>query len=71
MREGEITAAEVVEVNGERIVPIAVELATPGAARTHGEVKFKPLSKEFRKGMNLFSVRCGEHTTEVMLESEL
>ncbi len=71
LREGEVSRAEVVEINGKSISTLPIRLAgADDTGVTRGAVAFKPLSKHFSSGMNRFSVRAGEYTTEVLLEIE-
>lgn len=70
-RDGEIAAAQIVTVNGQRVPDLPIQLAAAADDGTvHGTVDFKSLSKHFTKGMNRFDVRAGGETVEVVLEIE-
>jgi serine/threonine-protein kinase len=66
-----ISSAAIVEVNGERVAPVAIDVVGGPGRTVRGQVEFKPVSKHFRRGMNLLGVEAGGSSVQVLLEVEL
>jgi hypothetical protein len=76
LRADTIVSAQVIEVNGAAVEPIAVTIG-PASATDEGcvtadaTVKLKALGKHFKEGFNRFTIEVDGFTEEVMLDLEL